>query len=135
MKLSELRARPADVILALLIVTIQIGTFLELLRTTPSADLDPFDSKLYPLTWILYPALAAAASLIRSGPWRTEAWTIALVLPFMIEIMLVGTARPSADVGANLWLLGEILILIQGGFTYTVARIALRIREVHFSAN
>lgn len=132
MRIPATQTKSVDALLAAGIASIQIASFVALRRTSSQPERDPFDSHLYPYMWLIYPALITIASLLRSGHWRLELWTAALALPFVTEILLVGTALAPSDTGANLWIVGELLAIVHCGFAYMAGFIALRVRHVHF---
>jgi hypothetical protein len=131
---SQIQAVSAvDVLLAVGIAGIQIASFVALRRTSAPPERDPFDSSLYPYMWFIYPALTTNASLLRPGPWRPEIWAAALTVPFVTEILLVGTVLAPPDTGASLWMAGELLVVLHSGLAYIAGTSALRIRYIHFN--
>lgn len=81
---------------------------------------------------VVVPAVGAIAALLRSDGWRPAIWSVCLTLPMMILLFLHALIIDPPTSGANLWFLGEAILLAHGALTYLVAVTALRIRYVHF---
>lgn len=112
-----------------------ILAFAAMRATSTTSDSDPFDSPLYLLSWIVVPLLAAAATLLRSKGHRPIAWVACLAVPWMALVFGYAVTLDAPEGDANLWFLGEILILLQAALAYVSAMVALRIRQVHFAPN
>lgn len=103
------------------LVAVQIVTF-GLMRATSSAvSGDPFDSQWFWNSWLIYPVLAGLAAVARPAGNRPLWWTAALIVPFVVEVAVLGTVLHDPAEGASLWLLGEIFVLVLGGVTYAGA--------------
>lgn len=128
------RIAVSDTGLGVLLVISQVLTLILMVRSSSTDDGDPFDSSLYWWTWLLYPALAAAATRLRPGEHRPIVWTAALMVPLAIEVALLGTVWHDPDDGASLWIAGEIFVAVQAvvtllAATTTQAVVRLRRRE------
>lgn len=78
------------------------------LSTTAGAG-DPFDSPLYPWTWLVLPLRAAIASAWRPGAVTPVVFTLALVVPLLVSTSVLGVSDTS-----GLWGVGLLLDLAQG---------------------
>ncbi|WP_165068373.1 hypothetical protein [Marisediminicola senii] len=89
------------------LVVVGVGTQLVLAAT--AANGDPFDSPLYPWTWLVLPLVAALASVGHPGAVTPLWFTAALVVP-----SLIGTVWLGASDGSGLWAVGLLFVLVQG---------------------
>lgn len=94
------------------LVGLSVATQLVLAATAEMGD--PFDSPLYPWTWLALPLAAALASAWRPGALTPVWFTAALVVPLLIGTFLLGTVLHDGSGGASLWAVGELVHLAQG---------------------
>ena len=56
-------------------------------------------------------------------------WTAALIVPLLIAVALYGTVWSGPDQGASMWIVGEMFIIVQGGWTLLVAYVGASARR------
>ena len=108
-----------DLALVLVLVGIAFGTWLVLEATVPAPELGAGDdSPYYWATWLLLPLLAFAVGVARPSASRALVCSLALVVPLMIMVFIDGSLRWDTQAqGANLWLVAEVFLAVQGAVT------------------
>jgi hypothetical protein len=97
------------------------------LISTSDATGDPFDSSLYWWTWLVLPAVAAAAAFADPST-KPIAWIGALYVPVVLGVAYIGTIGHDPDDGASLWMAGEMFVVVQATLSFGAAGVARRQR-------
>lgn len=97
--------------------------------TSDSPEGDPFDSPYYWSAWIVIPLLAVLAAVLRPAWPRPLWWATALVLPSVVALGLQGTIFHNPDDGASFWIVGEVLLIMNGAIALGAATIVMTFRR------
>jgi hypothetical protein len=103
----------ADRALVAGLVVVSLSTYAAMRATSRTSNGDPFDSRLFWLTWLLFPLVGffvAAYHPRRHGP-RT--WAVSLIGPWMALVFLEGAVLLDASEGASFWVVGEVFLLFE----------------------
>lgn len=121
----------SDLALASALAVLQVSLLFMMRATSRTPGDDPFDSPLFWWSWLILPACAFLASFARPDGARPLLWTGSLIVPFVIEVALLGTLWHDPDEGASFWLVGEVFVLALGGVTLIagVAGASMRTRR------
>jgi hypothetical protein len=122
-------ASAPETVIAGVLVGVSLVTFLLLRVTTKSNEGDFFDSPGYWATWLLFPLIGLVATLFRPSARTAFLAGLALVGPLMAILFVSGTFGHDPNDGASFWIVGEILLVIEGLFAVVGGLVAVVIAK------
>jgi hypothetical protein len=122
--------RPSEEVIAFVLVCCSVAIVGLLVLTTRSKEGDFFDSPGYWATWLLFPGIALVASLFRPTARTALVSAASLVGPPMVVLAFLGTVGHDPNDGASLWIVGEILLAIEGLFAFVGGLVGVLIGKV-----
>jgi hypothetical protein len=113
---------------SLLVVAVGAFWWWAMLATTTSPEHDPFESPLSWWSWLVLPATAFVAAAIAPARWTALGWLA--VAPLAVGTLLGGTVFHDPDDGASLWMVGEVVVLVEGAVCSAGAALGRTLRAV-----